>query len=233
MANGRLFVVPTPIGNLEDWTFRAVRLLREEVDWVLCEDTRTSRLLLEHYGLSLRCESYHAHNEHRKLASVLRRLRAGARVALMTDAGTPGISDPGFLLVRACIEAGVPVEVLPGPTAFVPALVISGLPCQRFVFEGFLPARKGRARRLEALRSEERTIVLYESPHRIGRTLQDLVHLLGPDRPAALVRELTKRFEEVRRGTLSELLASVQEHPPRGELVLVIAGADRDAEERS
>ncbi|MCS7083107.1 MAG: 16S rRNA (cytidine(1402)-2'-O)-methyltransferase [Bacteroidetes bacterium] len=224
MANGRLFVVPTPIGNLEDWTFRAVRVLRQEVELALCEDTRTSRVLLEHYGIAIRCESYHAHNEHRKVPELIRRLEAGARMALLVDAGMPGISDPGFLLIRACLEANVPVEVLPGPTAFVPALLLSGLPCERFVFEGFLPARKGRRRRLEALRQEGRTIALYEAPHRLARTLQDLAQVLGPDRPAALIRELSKRFEEVRRGTLESLLRSVQAQPPRGEFVLVVAG---------
>lgn len=233
---GKLYVVPTPIGNLEDITLRARRVLGE-VELVLAEDTRVSGQLLAHLGIDRPLRSFHAHNEHHVLQGVVDRLKAGAVFALVSDAGTPGISDPGFLLVRACLEAGVPVETLPGPTAFVPALVSSGLPCDRFVFEGFLPVKKGRRTRLQLLAAEQRTIVLYESPHRIERTLRELAEVMGGERRAAVARELSKLHEEVRRGTLAELAAHFAGTAARGEIVLCVAGADdrrapQDSEDR-
>lgn len=221
---GKLYLVPTPIGNLEDITLRARRILGE-VDAVLAEDTRVSGALLAHLGIDRPVRSFHAHNEHHVLAGVVARLQAGAVLALVSDAGTPGISDPGFLLVRACVEAGINVETLPGATAFVPALVNSGLPCDRFVFEGFLPVKKGRRTRLEALVTEPRTIVLYESPHRVARTLRDLAAVLGADRPASVSRELSKLHEETLRGTLGTLAGHFGTTVPRGEMVLCVAGA--------
>lgn len=219
-----LYLVPTPIGNLEDLTLRALRILRE-VDLIACEDTRTSAKLLRHYGITTPTTSYHAHNEARKAAELVARMEAGARVALITDAGTPGISDPGFYLVRECLRRRIPVVALPGPTAFVPALAASGLPTDRFVFEGFLPVKKGRQKRLAELAAEPRTIVLYESPHRLLRTLDDLARALGEERPAVVARELTKAFEEFARGTLRTLHAYYAAQPRvRGELVLVVAG---------
>lgn len=219
-----LVLVPTPIGNLDDITLRALRVL-EEADLVACEDTRTSGVLLDHFGIETPRTSYHDHNEHRKAPQLVERMQAGATVALITDAGSPGISDPGFYLVRECLRAGVPVEALPGPTAFVPALTLSGLPSDRFVFEGFLPAKKGRQTRIQELAEDERTVVLYESPHRIVKTLGQLAEHFGADRPAAVVRELTKKFEEVERGTLAELEAHYGAQPKvRGEIVLVVGG---------
>lgn len=222
--SGRLYLVPTPIGNLEDITLRAKRILGE-VDAVVAEDTRVSGRLLQHYDIRKPLIPFHAHNEHRMVEQLAQRLAHGERFALVSDAGTPGISDPGFLLVRAAVKAGVAVECLPGPTAFVPALVDSGLPCDRFVFEGFLPVKKGRRTRLEALRTEERTIVLYESPHRIARTLRELAEAFGPERPASLSREISKLHEETVRGTLAELAAHTEVHEPRGEYVLCVQGA--------
>lgn len=219
----QLYLVPTPVGNLEDMTHRAVRILKS-VDFILAEDTRTSGLLLNHYQIDKPLMSYHMHNEHQKVGSWVSKISSGYTVALISDAGTPGISDPGFLLVRACLEAGVKVECLPGPTAFVPALVQSGLPCERFVFEGFLPVKKGRKTRLDSLKTEKRTLVFYESPHKIIKTLTDLVEVFGAERPASLSREISKKFEETLRGTLTELLAHFQEHPPKGEMVLVVKG---------
>lgn len=220
-----LYLVPTPIGNLEDLTLRALRTLKE-VDLIACEDTRTSGVLLSHYDVTTPTTSYHEHNETGKAAELIKRMQAGQRIALISDAGSPGISDPGFYLVRECMRHDVAVEALPGPTAVIPALTVSALPSDRFAFEGFLPPKKGRASRLEALRSEPRTLVFYESPYRVVKTLGQLADVFGPERPAAAVREITKKFEEVRRGTLSELasyfggLAKV-----RGEFVLVVAGA--------
>lgn len=219
----QLYLVPTPVGNLEDMTHRAVRILKS-VDFILAEDTRTSGILLNHYQIDKPLMSYHMHNEHQKVGSWVSKISSGYTVALISDAGTPGISDPGFLLVRACLEAGVKVECLPGPTAFVPALVQSGLPCERFVFEGFLPVKKGRKTRLDSLKTEKRTLVFYESPHKIIKTLTDLVEVFGAERPASLSREISKKFEETLRGTLTELLAHFQEHPPKGEMVLVVKG---------
>lgn len=220
-----LYLVPTPIGNLEDLTFRALRVLKE-ADLVACEDTRTTGVLCQHYGIETPRTSFHAHNEHGKTANLVARMKAGETVALVSDAGTPGISDPGFLLVREALAAGVEVVPLPGATAFVPALVASGLPTDRFVYEGFLPQKKGRRTRLDALVGEPRTIVLYESPHRLVRLLGELGERLGEDRPAAVGRELTKKFEEVRRGTLAELRAHYDAQPKvRGEVVVVVGGA--------
>ena len=221
-----LYLVPTPIGNLEDITLRALRVLKE-VDLVACEDTRTSGVLLNHYGIETPRTSYHDHNETRKAPQLVERMRAGERVALVTDAGSPGISDPGFYLVRECARHGIAVEALPGPTAFVPALAASALPSERFVFEGFLPAKKGRQTRIQSLVEETRTMVFYESPHRIVKTLGQLEEAFGADRPAAVARELTKKFEEVQRGTLADVRAYFAEQPKvRGEIVLVVGGAE-------
>ena len=220
-----LVLVPTPVGNLEDLTFRALRVLKEAA-LVACEDTRTSGVLLDHYGVTTPRTSYHDHNERTKAPHLIARMLTGETVALITDAGSPGISDPGFYLVRAALEAGVEVQALPGATAFVPALTASGLPCDRFVFEGFLPPKKGRQTRLRALADEPRTLVLYESPHRIARTLGELAAAWGADRRAAVGRELTKKFEEMRRGTLADLaLHFGAQARVRGEIVLVVAGA--------
>lgn len=220
----RLYVVPTPIGNLEDITFRAVRILKE-ADLILAEDTRTSRILLEHYQIRKPLLSHHKFNEHKTLHSVVQRILSGETIALVSDAGTPGISDPGYLLVHACIEQGIPVEILPGPSALIPAVVGSGLPCDRFVFEGFLPLKKGRQTRLKNLEKEDRTIILYESPHRLARTLNDLASFLGNDRRAVVAREISKKFEEFNRGTLGELAAFYRQNPAKGEIVIVVQGA--------
>ena len=220
-----LVLVPTPVGHLDDITLRALQTLKD-ADVVACEDTRTSGKLLQHFGIETPRTSFHIHNEHSKAAALVERMASGETVALISDAGTPGISDPGFLLVRAAHEAGVRVEALPGPTAFVPALVASGLPTDRFVFEGFLPHKKGRQTRLKALADEPRTIVLYESPHRLVKLLGQLADVLGEGRPAAVARELTKIHEEVRRGTLAELGAWYSAQPKvRGEIVVVVGGA--------
>lgn len=219
----RLYLVPTPIGNLGDITLRALEVLKE-VDLVLAEDTRKSGLLLKHFHIRKPIQSHHKFNEHRTLESMVERIKSGTSVALVTDAGTPGISDPGFLLVRACIEAEIQVETLPGPTAFIPALVGSGIPCDRFVFEGFLPQKKGRKKRIEELAREERTIVLYESPFRLYKTLIQLSEVFGPDRKASVSRELTKVHEETVRGTLETLGQRFSGDRIKGEIVLVIAG---------
>lgn len=224
IGTGKLFLVPTPIGNLEDITLRATRIL-DEVDAVIAEDTRTSGMLLKHLGISKPFIAFHIHNEHKVTDRLVDRLVQGERFALVTDAGTPAISDPGFLLVRAAIKAGVEVETLPGATAFVPALVNSGLPCDRFTFEGFLPVKKGRRTRMAELATEPRTMVFYESPHRIVRTLRELAEVLGPGRPASISRELTKLHEETVRGTLQQLAAHFEAHDPKGEFVLCVAGA--------
>jgi len=222
----RLYVVPTPIGNLEDITLRALRILKE-ADLVLAEDTRTSRILLDHYQIKKPLLAHHKFNEHKTVHSIVQRILSGETIALVSDAGTPGISDPGYLLVHACIEQGIPVEILPGPSALIPALVGSGLPCERFVFEGFLPLKKGRQTRLNRLKEEERTIILYESPHRLARTLNDLSAFLGTDRKTVVVREISKKFEEFNRGTLGELAAFYRQNPAKGEIVIVLQGADR------
>ena len=220
---GTLYIVPTPVGNMEDMTLRAIRVLKE-ADLVLAEDTRTSGILLKHFDIKNHLLSHHKFNEHGTSASVVARLQAGQNVALISDAGTPGISDPGFFLVREAVRAGVEVLTLPGPTAFVPALVSSGLPCDRFCFEGFLPQKKGRQSRIEALRGEQRTMVFYESPYRLLRLLEQLAAVLGPDRQASVAREISKVHEESVRGTLQELVGHFTAHEPRGEIVVVVAG---------
>ena len=217
----KLFLVPTPIGNLEDITLRAIRILKE-ADVLLAEDTRTSKVLLNHLGIDKKLLAHHQHNEHHSAPEVIRMLKAGQTVALMSDAGTPGISDPGFLLVREAVKEGIDVECLPGPTAFVPAMVMSGLPCDRFHFEGFLPQKKGRQTRLKELALLDVTIVLYESPHRIVKTLDQLAEFLGGERKASVSRELTKMHEETLRGTLTELAAHFKNTEPRGEMVVVV-----------
>lgn len=222
---GILYVVPTPVGNLEDMTYRAVRVLKE-ADLVLAEDTRTSGVLLKHYGISNRLMSHHKFNEHGTSATVVQRILGGENVALISDAGTPGISDPGFFLVREAVRAGIEVQCLPGPTAFVPALVASGLPCDRFVFEGFLPQKKGRQTRLDALAAETRTMVFYESPFRLCKLIGQLAAVLGGDRAACVCREISKLHEESVRGTLDELAAHFGSVQPRGEIVVVVAGRD-------
>lgn len=221
----KLYLVPTPIGNLEDITLRALRVLRE-ADLILAEDTRTSSVLLKHYDIQARMESHHKFNEHEKVAQVRERILAGETVALISDAGTPGISDPGFLLVRTCVEAGIEVETLPGATAFVPALVNSGFPCDRFCFEGFLPVKKGRQTKLAGLASESRTMIFYESPFRLVKTLGQFVETFGPDRPASVSREISKLHDTTHRGTLQELYDYFSQNAPRGEIVVVVRGAD-------
>ncbi len=220
---GILYIVPTPVGNMEDMTLRAIRILKE-ADVVLAEDTRTSGILLKHFGIQQHLLSHHKFNEHGTSASVVERLLAGQTVALVSDAGTPGISDPGFFLVREAVKAGVEVQTLPGATAFVPALVSSGLPCDRFCFEGFLPQKKGRQTRLLSLADEERTMVFYESPYRVLKTLQQFAEVFGADRQASACREISKVHEESVRGTLEELIAHFTAAAPRGEFVLVVAG---------
>ncbi len=220
---GKLYIVPTPIGNLEDITLRAIRVLKE-VSLILAEDTRTSSFLLKHLQITTQLQSHHMHNEHRTVESVAQRIEAGESVALITDAGTPGISDPGFLLVRTCVEKGIDVECLPGATAFVPALVSSGLPCDRFVFEGFLPQKKGRNKRIEALKEEVRTIVFYESPFRLVKLLTQLSEVYGGDRKASVSRELTKLHEETARGTLTELASYFEKKGVKGEIVVIVEG---------
>lgn len=222
----KLHLIPTPIGNLEDITLRAIRLLKE-ADLILAEDTRVTIKLLRHYEIDTKMMSFHEHNEHKIVGEIINKLEAGLKVALVTDAGTPGISDPGFLLVRECVKNGVEVETLPGATAFVLALVNSGLPCDRFYFEGFLPHKKGRKTRLDYLAQVDQTIVLYESPYRIVKTLEQLAEHLGADRPASVSRELTKMFEETVRGTLTELVKHFTEKGPKGEFVIVVGGKDR------
>ena len=220
----KLYIVPTPVGNLEDMTFRAVRILKE-ADLILAEDTRTSSVLLKHYEIRNRVQSHHKFNEHRTVKEIVERVIAGENIALISDAGTPGISDPGFLLVRECIRQGAEVECLPGATAFVPALVVSGLPTDRFCFEGFLPPKKGRQTRLRALAAEERSIVLYESPYRVLKTLTQLAEFFGKERRASLSRELSKRFEETCRGTIEELISYFFVNEPQGEFVIIVSGA--------
>lgn len=219
----KLYLVPTPVGNLEDITLRAIRILKE-ADLILAEDTRTSKVLLNHFDIQVPLQSYHMHNEHQLVGRLVEKINAGLSVALISDAGTPGISDPGFLLVRACLQAGIETECLPGATAFVPALVQSGLPCDRFVFEGFLPVKKGRQTRLEALKNETRTMVFYESPHKLIKTLSDFVNHFGAGRQVSVSREISKKFEETRRGTLVEVLEYFQQKQPKGEFVVVLEG---------
>ena len=220
---GKLYLVPTPIGNLEDITLRAITVLRE-VDIILAEDTRTSGKLLQHLDITTPMQSHHMHNEHKTVDGIIRRLLKDETIALISDAGTPAISDPGFLLTRACVEKNIPVECLPGATAFVPALVNSGLPNDRFVFEGFLPVKKGRQTRLEFLAQEKRTMVFYESPHKLLKTLTNFVAYFGKDRPVSVSRELTKLYEETVRGTVAEVLEHYTNKPPKGEIVIVVSG---------
>ena len=221
----KLYIVPTPIGNLQDITLRALEVLKS-VDIVLAEDTRTSKFLLQHYGIEKRILSHHQHNEHQALKEVIRLLKEGTSIALVSDAGTPGISDPGYLLIRECVREEVPVECLPGATAFVPALVMSGIPCDRFVFEGFLPQKKGRHTRLLALKEEDRTIVFYESPHRLVKLLEECCEYFGPERIASVSRELTKLFEENKRGTVEELKIYFSQKTVKGEIVVVVSGKE-------
>ena len=219
----KLYIVPTPIGNLDDITLRAINVLRE-VDFILAEDTRTSSVLLKHLGIEKRLYAHHKFNEHATVAAVAAEIAAGRDAALVSDAGTPGISDPGFLLVRTCVEAGIEVETLPGATALIPALVQSGFPCDRFCFEGFLPQKKGRMKRLQALAGEERTMVFYESPYRVVKCLEQFAETFGADRPVSVSRELTKKFEQTLRGTVAELLEHFRTAEPRGEFVIVVSG---------
>lgn len=221
----KLYVVPTPIGNLEDITLRAINVLKS-VDFILAEDTRTSSHLMRHLGIEKPMYSHHKFNEHATVGRVAESIAAGRDVALVSDAGTPGISDPGFLLVRKCVEQGIDVETLPGATALIPAVVQSGFPCDRFSFEGFLPQKKGRMKRLQELAEEERTVVLYESPYRVVKCLEQIAETMGDERRVAVVREITKKFEQTVRGSVKEVLAHFRSHEPKGEFVIVIAGKE-------
>lgn len=227
-----LYVVPTPIGNLEDITLRAINVLKS-VDFILAEDTRTTSFLLRHLGIEKPMHSHHKFNEHATVNRVAEAIAAGRDVALVSDAGTPGISDPGFLLVRKCVEEGIEVVTLPGATALIPAVVQSGFPCDRFCFEGFLPQKKGRVKRLQELATEPRTLVLYESPYRVVKCLEQIAEAMGEERRVAVVREITKKFEETVRGTVAEVLAHFREHEPKGEFVIVVAGYDPKARNAS
>jgi 16S rRNA (cytidine1402-2'-O)-methyltransferase len=220
---GKLYLVPTPIGNLKDMTFRAIEVLKE-VDLILAEDTRTSAKLLKHFEINTHMHSHHMHNEHKTTEGIVQRLKSGDNIALISDAGTPAISDPGFLLTRTCVEAGIEVDCLPGATAFVPALVNSGLPNDKFVFEGFLPVKKGRQTRLLLLAEETRTIILYESPHKLIKTLGQLVEFFGADRSISVSREISKMHEETIRGTAQEVLNHFEAKPPKGEIVIIVGG---------
>jgi 16S rRNA (cytidine1402-2'-O)-methyltransferase len=219
----KLFVVPTPVGNLEDITHRALRVL-SEVDFILAEDTRKSSILLKHFNIPGKTLSHHKFNEHKYLGSLVSRILNGESMAIVSEAGTPGISDPGYLLIRECIRSGIEVEALPGPSAFLPALVASGLPCDRFCFEGFLPQKKGRLKRLEELIEEKRTMVFYESPFRVQKTLEQFTEIFGPSRPACLAREISKVHEEYIRGTLSEIQSAIGETGIKGECILIVGG---------
>jgi 16S rRNA (cytidine1402-2'-O)-methyltransferase len=220
---GKLFLVPTPIGNLEDMTFRAIRVLKE-VDTILAEDTRNSGKLLKHFEIGTHMHSHHMHNEHKTVDAIVERIKSGENIALISDAGTPAISDPGFLLTRSCVEAGIEVDCLPGATAFVPALVNSGFPNDKFIFEGFLPVKKGRQTRLNLLAEETRTMIFYESPHKLLKTLKHFVEYFGEDRPVSVSREITKLHEETIRGTAAEVLQHYTKKPPKGEIVIVVGG---------
>ena len=222
----KLFLVPTPVGNLGDMTYRGVEVLRS-VDLILAEDTRTSRVLMQHYGIETPLQSSHIFNEHQTVAGLVERLKAGTTIAVVTDAGTPGISDPGFLLVREAVKAGIDVECLPGATAFVPALIDSGLPCDRFVFLGFLPHKKGRQTALQALAAEERTMIIYESPYRLVKLLEELIAVVGEERQVSVSREISKLHAETARGTLSEVLAHFKEKEVKGEIVVIVSGLCR------
>ena len=226
----KLYIVPTPIGNLDDITLRAVDVLRE-VDFILAEDTRTTSFLLRHLGIEKKLHSHHKFNEHATVKMVAGSIAAGRNAALVSDAGTPGISDPGFLLVRTCVEAGIEVETLPGATALVPALVQSGFPCDRFCFEGFLPQKKGRAKQLQSLADEERTMVFYESPYRVVKCLEQFAEVFGSERRVSVSRELTKKFEQTVRGTVAEVLEHLRTTEPKGEFVIVLAGKPKPKRE--
>lgn len=228
---GTLYIVPTPVGNMEDMTYRAVRILKE-ADVVLAEDTRTSGILLKHFDIHNHLLSHHKFNEHGTSAGVVQRLLAGQTIALISDAGTPGISDPGFFLVREAVRAGVEVQCLPGATAFVPALVSSGLPCDRFCFEGFLPQKKGRQTKLLSLQEEERTMIFYESPYRVVKTLEQFTEVFGSDRQVSVCREISKVHEESVRGTLEEVIAHFKEREPKGEIVIVLAGKEEKGKKK-
>ena len=227
----KLYIVPTPIGNLDDITLRAIKTL-EAADYILAEDTRTTAFLLKHLGIEKKLYSHHKFNEHATAASVAEAIGEGHTVALVSDAGTPGISDPGFLLVRTCIEAGIEVETLPGATALIPALVQSGFPCDRFCFEGFLPQKKGRTKRLQELAQESRSIIFYESPFRVVKCLEQLAETFGEDRAVSVSRELTKKFEQTIRGSVAEVLEHFRTHEPKGEFVIVVAGAPKPEKEQ-
>jgi 16S rRNA (cytidine1402-2'-O)-methyltransferase len=219
----KLCIVPTPIGNLEDITLRSIRMLKE-CDVIFAEDTRVTKKLLNKFEITKQVIPFHAHNEHKSLQAAIDRIKSNSLTVLVSDAGTPGISDPGFLLARECVNAGIVIECLPGPTAFVPALVASGFPCDKFVFEGFLPHKKGRQTRLKILTEEERTIVLYESPHRLVKCLGQIEEFMGGERKVCVVREISKMFEEYKRGTATEVKAYYEAHPPKGEIVILIEG---------
>lgn len=230
--SGKLYIVPTPVGNLEDMTFRAIRVLKE-ADLILAEDTRTSSVLLKHFDIHTPMQSHHKFNEHATCVTIADRIAAGENIALISDAGTPGISDPGFMLSRECRRAGLEVECLPGATAFVPALVASGLPCDRFVFEGFLPPKKGRQTRLQLLAEDARTVIIYESPLRLERTLRQLVEFFGADRPAAVCREISKIHEEIKRDTLGNLSEYYTMNKAKGEIVIIIGGKPDKEKEKN
>ncbi|MEO5569922.1 MAG: 16S rRNA (cytidine(1402)-2'-O)-methyltransferase [Bacteroidia bacterium] len=221
----KLFIVPTPIGNLDDITLRAIKILKD-VDLILAEDTRTTRVLLNHFSIEKKIFSHHQHNEHHSVPEVIRMLQAGQKIALVSDAGTPAISDPGFLLVRECLKNDIEVECLPGATAFVPALVNSGIPCDKFCFEGFLPQKKGRQTAINNLKSETRTMIFYESPHRLVKTLQEFSEAFGNERHASVSRELTKMFEETKRGSIAELIEYFKLKNVKGEIVIVVEGSE-------
>ncbi|NCE72046.1 16S rRNA (cytidine(1402)-2'-O)-methyltransferase [Odoribacter sp. Z80] len=227
---GKLYLIPTPVGNMEDITLRALRLLKE-VDLILAEDTRTTAKLLKHYEITTPLLSHHKYNEHQQVERIAERLIRGENIALVSDAGTPGISDPGFLLTRTCVEKGITTECLPGATAFVPALVNSGFPCDRFCFEGFLPQKKGRQKKLNALAEEKRTLIFYESPFRLVKSLEQMAQTFGPGRYACVAREISKVFEEFRRGTLEELALYYSQQGIKGEIVLIVAGQGYNADE--
>ena len=226
----KLYIVPPPIGNLDDITLRAVNVLRD-VDFILAEDTRTTSFLLKHLGIEKKLYSHHKFNEHATVKMVAESIAAGRNAALVSDAGTPGISDPGFLLVRTCVEAGIEVETLPGATALIPALVQSGFPCDRFCFEGFLPQKKGRAKQLQSLAAEERTMIFYESPYRVVKCLEQFAEVFGPERRVSVSRELTKKFEQTVRGTVAEVLEHFRTTDPKGEFVIVLAGKPKPKRE--
>lgn len=224
METGKLYIVPTPVGNLEDMTYRAVKVLKD-ADLILAEDTRTSSVLLKHYDIQGKLQSHHKFNEHQTVSVIKDKILAGMNVALISDAGTPGISDPGFLLVRTCAAEGIEVQTLPGATACIPAIVSSGLPCDRFCFEGFLPVKKGRQTMLKTLAQETRTMIFYESPYRLVKTLEQFAEYFGADRDCSVAREISKVHEEHRRGTLAEVAEWFREHEPKGEIVIIVAGA--------